>query len=409
MKIRQYNKETDYEYIKRIWKEIGWYSCTDEKEGFNNYLEAKDVLVAEINDEVEAMVATGPGEIRYQDQDLELNVIRGVTISRVARKQGLAKKMTAKAIADSALKGAKISALDMFEQGFYNKLGYGNGSYENIFGFNPAHLKVKTHHRPPKRISKEDWEQIYNARMKMMRKHGGCIMTHPLETKSPVFWADKYFTLGYHNDQGELTHFMRCRVDNASHGPYAVDWLVYQNKEQFLELLSLLKSLGDQVNLIYMREPSWIQLQDLLDKPFVNRRVTKDSNYEWVQNMSNYWQMRILNLEGCLAKTHLLEEVKFNLTLADPIEDILPEDAEWKGIGGQYIVTLGPTSKAEPGQGDNLPILKATIGAFTRMWLGVRPATGISVTDQLDGPDSLLEDLDRVFRILPQPKNDWIF
>ncbi len=42
------------------------------------------------------------------------------------------------------------------------------------------------------------------------------------------------------------------------------------------------------------------------------------------------------------------------------------------------------------------------------MWLGVRPATGLAVTDNLAGPHELLERLDAVLR-LPDPKPDWDF
>jgi len=40
--------------------------------------------------------------------------------------------------------------------------------------------------------------------------------------------------------------------------------------------------------------------------------------------------------------------------------------------------------------------------------LGVKPATGLAVTDQLKAPVSLLEKLNLAFR-LPDPKPDWDF
>jgi len=38
----------------------------------------------------------------------------------------------------------------------------------------------------------------------------------------------------------------------------------------------------------------------------------------------------------------------------------------------------------------------------------VRPATGLAVTDELEGPQELLEELAWVLR-LPDPKPDWDF
>ena len=72
------------------------------------------------------------------------------------------------------------------------------------------------------------------------------------------------------------------------------------------------------------------------------------------------------------------------------------------------MVALGPESSAEPGTDGTLPTLTASVGAFTRMWLGVLPATGLAVTDELEGPQELLEELDWALR-LPQPRYDWGF
>ncbi len=71
-------------------------------------------------------------------------------------------------------------------------------------------------------------------------------------------------------------------------------------------------------------------------------------------------------------------------------------------------MTLGSSSGAEPARDNTLPTLTATVNAFTRLWLGVRPATGLAITDDLDGPAELLAQLDEVLR-LPAPHPDWDF
>ncbi len=50
----------------------------------------------------------------------------------------------------------------------------------------------------------------------------------------------------------------------------------------------------------------------------------------------------------------------------------------------------------------------APVNAFSRMWLGVRPATALNFTDDLSGPPELLEALDSLLR-LPDPQPDWDF
>jgi hypothetical protein len=102
------------------------------------------------------------------------------------------------------------------------------------------------------------------------------------------------------------------------------------------------------------------------------------------------------------------DPVRFNLSLHDPIEQFLDDDTPWRGVGGDYVLTFGPASSAERGTSEALPTLTASAGAFTRMWLGVRPASGLAVTDDLSGGQELLEELDRMLR-LPEPKPDWDF
>jgi hypothetical protein len=212
------------------------------------------------------------------------------------------------------------------------------------------------------------------------------------------------------DDSGKkLTHHFWCDVKNVGSGPYHIQWMVYQNMDQFLELMALLKNLGDQVRLVKMREPQGVQLQDFLHQPFREFTVTEKSKYESNMHAYAYWQMRICDLQGCLEKTHLPgDEIRFNLKLNDPIVKFLDKKSKWRGISGNYVITLGPSSHAKKGNSSSLPTLHASVGAFTRMWLGFRPASGLAMTDELSGPQDLLEKLDWALR-LPDPKPDWDF
>jgi len=407
--FRKYNHEKDKDAVHRIWRETGWISEGDE-EKMDIFLKVSNALVADMDGQPECLVLTVPGTIQYLDEKLDLSVVTSVTTSRVARKQGLAGKLTAKAIADDAESGSDVSALGMFEQGFYNRLGYGTGNYENWINFDPSDLIIDVDPEPPKRITKDDWKKVYEARINRMKRHGRCSLLKPKGTKGEMeFWKND-FGLGYHDESGEkITHHMWLGVENVEKGPYSVKWMTYQNYEQFLELMALLRNLGDQVNLVRMREPGGIQMQDILKKPLNKRRITKDSKFENKMSAVAYWQMRILNLENCLRNTNLpFGKIKFNLKLDDPIESKLPSDSKWKGVSGEYTVTLGEESKAEKGFTTGLPKLKASVGAFTRMWLGVRSPTALSVTDYLYGPNKLLMCLDDLLR-LPKPHPDWDF
>ena len=78
------------------------------------------------------------------------------------------------------------------------------------------------------------------------------------------------------------------------------DQLVYlADPEQFMELMGLICSLGDQVKVVKMDEPPGIQLQDLVRQPIKARTVSRDSKFQLGMHALSYFQYRILDLSGC--------------------------------------------------------------------------------------------------------------
>ena len=406
--FRDYDPIKDKEAALRIWREVGWFEEGKDKlaEVLVRFISCGRALVAEIDGAAECLVNTAPAEMRYLDQDLSFAAVLGVTTSRVARKQGLASRLAALSVAQEAAEGAQLAGLGIFEQGFYNQLGFGSGGYEHWFAFDPARLRINVKARVPRRIIADDWAAVHAARLARLRGHGSLNVFPPVITEGEMAWVDNGFGLGYSGSNGELTHLLWCKAKGQS-GPYTVQWMTFQTRDQFLELMALLRNLGDQIRLVWVQEPPGVQLQDLIEQPFKQRQVSRRSEYESTVRASAYWQVRICDLEGCLERMYLPgDAVRFNLALTDPIERFLGDDAPWRGLTGDYVVTLGPSSGIEPGTGTSLPTLTASVGAFTRMWLGVRPATGLTMTDDLVGPLELLEALDRTLR-LPDPKPDW--
>lgn len=406
MKIRNF-VEGDREQLFRIWQEVGWIS-EDNREMFDIFIKASRVLVGELQGEVEVMVASAAGDIKYLEEPLPLHAVAGVTTGIAGRKKGLAGALTAQSMAREAQEGKLIAALGMFEQGYYNRLGFGNGSYEREISFDPVDLQIPPSLSKPYRLFQEDYEAIHENRLRRFRHHGSCSLHSSSYTRAEMM-EKKDFGIGFRDSHGVLTHHLWISPENVAHGPYEVRWAVYEKQEQFLELLAALRDLGDQVHKISINEPSGMQLQDLLRQPFKKRRITREGNFAMGIRSLSYWQIRMLNLEGCLEKTRLnTPELNFNLQLTDPVEAFLPEDSAWKGIGGAYTITLGPECKATKGLTSSLPTLTASVGAFSRLWFGVLPCSGLALTDELQGSPQLLAELDRVFR-LPRPSLDWDF
>ena len=157
VQIRDLDIEKDFDSFFQVWKEVGWIEGKDnDREAIKYFQEGSHSYVADIDGKVEAYVNSTPGKYQYLDEELELQAITAVMVSRIARKKGIASKITAKAIADQAVKGTHVSCLGMFEQGFYNKLGFGTGSYENVFQIDPGHLQIDKKPATPKRISIEN-------------------------------------------------------------------------------------------------------------------------------------------------------------------------------------------------------------------------------------------------------------
>ena len=409
MEYRRYDPQKDEPAIRRLWREIGWLR-RGEAEAMDLLVGCGRALVTDINGEAECLVTTTPGTLRYLKEELPFSCVATVATSRIARQRRLAKGLTALAVAADVADGALVSGLGMFDQGFYDQLGFGTGGYEHQIAFDPLQLKVRVKARVPSRITPDDWASVHAARLKRLLSHGSCTLTLPEVTRAEMLQHENGFGLGYYDGpHGELSHHLWCWAKDVDHGPYNVKWMTFQTREQFLELMVLIKSLGDQVRLVTMREPPGIQLQDLLERPFRQLQVSEGSRYESHMRATAYWQMRICDLGGCLAGTHLRgSSVRFNLRLTDPIHRFLGPTAPWRGLSGDYVVTLGPSSGAEPGRDASLPTLAASVGAFTRLWLGVRPASGLAMTDELSGPEELLKKLDWVL-CLPNPKPDFDF
>jgi len=414
MNFRNYDSTRDFEAVRRIWHEVGWNAIDREpdKKGLTAFLDpaCSDAYVAEVHEAAECSVVMTDGTYRYLDETLPFAGVMGVTTSHVARKQGLAGRLTAHAIAQSVSKGAVMAGLGMFEQGFYNKLGFGSGSFEHLIQFDPAQLTVPNAPRPPRRLTVDDAAIMHACRLQRMPVHGAASFEPVGITQSEMLWTHGGFGLGYFDgSNGELSHYMWLSSEKLEYGPYTVDWMTYQTHDQLRELLGVLKGLGDQVPTIRMLQPSGIRLQDVLTEPIKERRVRRRSEFESGCAAMAYWQMRICDVAACLAATHInCDPVRFNLTLTDPITERLPEDAPWRGCSGDYTVTLGRDSSADSGHDSALPNMRASVNAFTRMWIGVDTATAIAFSDDLTAPPELLVELDRSLR-LPSPHPDWEF
>lgn len=291
-----------------------------------------------------------------------------------------------------------MAALSMFDQGFYDRLGFGTGGYLLRHRVDPASLNVPVEYRPPVRLTAEDADEMYALLRRRLRTHGAVTLTAD-SLRFGLEATENLFSLGLRDVAGRLSGFV-AGSGRGENGPYKAVWLAYENTRVLLELLRVLAELGDQVLTIELDEPPEIQLQDLVRTPMRLRDQTSGSAQPVTTVANAHHQWRLLDVPGAVGRRRLGgTAAEMNLTVTDPVEGL---------TAGDYHLRLGELCEARRGHLPGLPLLEAGIGAFSRMWLGVRPASSLTLTDDLRAPVELIEQLDRVLRI-PQPVPAWEF
>lgn len=410
--VRAYDPERDADAVHRIWCEIGWISADSDRERemlLDHFYRSGRAIVAELDGQAELAVTTADGTLRHGATDLSMSAVTSVTASHLARQGGLASSMTARAVATDAAAGLQTASLGIFDQGFYDRLGFGTGSYLRRYRFDPATLRVPRGSRRPVRLNRDDAEEVHANRLATERRHGAVTITSAEFSAAEMGWEDNAFGLGFRDSSGALTHHVWFSADEMEEGPYNVEWLAYRSADDLRELFSLMRSLGDQVQRVSVPEPPGLLVQHLLDRPFRSASYTSDKQALGGRGRA-WWQCRMLDVEAGVAAARFVGDgVGFVLELDDPIATHLPAELPWRGVGGRYVVDLGASSSAQRSDGrTDLPVLRCSVGTFTRLWLGVAPATRLPLTDELDAPDSLLEQLDDVIRV-PEPLPNFPF
>ena len=413
----------DRDAIHRTWLDAAWLDEGDEDddEQFARFHDAASWVVGELDDgRTEASASWLPGEVRHVDTDLPFAGVTSVNVGRVARGQGLASGVTALVTARAADAGAAVAGLGIFDQGFYDKVGYGTLAPWVIQRFDPAQLQAPWGHRPPLRLTaKDDGERIHRAIERRRRVHGAVTFSSVDRTVVELGWTSKGVGLGYADDDGELTHLLWMSA-KGEHGPYRVSLPVFRTGAQLRELLSLLKSLSGQVRLAIVDQPADLSIQELLRNPHRTRPREDGTGAGDIPTKAAAWhQARILDVEACVGVVRATREVTFVAEVDDPLTAVLEraggavdEQPTWRGIGGRWAITLGAASsgaeRLDEGGGADLPVLRTTVNELTRLWFGVRPPTQLAMVGDVEAPDDLLEALDDALR-LPVPHFDMDF
>ena len=248
VEILDYDHDRDFQAASRIMYEVGWLEDEDDAKAFEAEARASRGWILPIDGQAECVVFTVPGSMRHGATDLGMTAVTGVVTSRIARRLGAASKLTAHALAAGREAGGDVAALNMFDQGYYDRLGFGTGAYSNTIKFDPATLRVDRPVRPPRRLAAQDWEDIHQAMRARLRDHGSIVIDSGggLRAELSSYDAARTIGLGYYDaPDGTLSHFFLGET-SGENGPYTIRWYAYQSTEQLMELLALMRSLGDR-------------------------------------------------------------------------------------------------------------------------------------------------------------------
>ncbi len=408
--------DRDIESVLRTWSETGWWDNEDDqKERISEYFKANDgrTVVGLIDGSAECAVHRALGTVRYDQSLLSLGCVTAVTTSRIARRRRLASRLTARTVAHLADEGCVVAMLGMFDQGFYDRFGFGTGPYENHAWIYPGALAIPADYRAPERLELDvDSEELHTAMTSRLDAHGGVVIGGERLTAAGMRVDGDIAIYGYRTD-GHISHFMAI-VTTGEHGPDRITQWAYQTREQCLELLRLIQEWGDQVDVLRLTEPVWLQLQDFIVDPGAQFRRTRGSQTGALRIEADaWWQARIVDLPACIRAIHAVDDsfsvvVKVN----DPVEAHLVDsgyDGDWNGVGGTWSLSFGATHTVERVTGDEPIDLETTVNSLTRWWLGVLPASTLLAMGEFACTAETAERMDSLTGHLPTPQPGWDF
>ena len=409
--VRQYDADRDADAVDRIHREVGWLGSSLSKpraDARERFIRDSTAFVADIDGVAECYAASMPGSMLYRGRPIAFSGITSVLTSRIARQRGLAGSTTAALLRDAALDGATVMGLGMFDQGYYERHGFGTGACDHYAMFDPSLLNVPYCRRTPVRLTADDSQEMHAARLRRLRAHGAVSLDSPATTEFMARRSDGDFGLGFRDGVGgELTHHLWINPDRAGTGPYKVLWMAYDTYEQFIELLGLLRNLGDQVYLVRVVEPGGLQLQDFLDRPFRRHAEAKGGAYETYSTAVANFQFRVLDVGRAVDAVASAHSDDVSIRIDDPAARY--ELDGWNGVGGVYRCSFGATSRAKPiDPAEEAVDITMSVGDFTRVWLGVLPASTLYGLGRVTGDRDAASALDSVF-IGSLPHTDWMF
>jgi len=401
----------DIEGMLPLWRDAGWDQDGENAEGeARRHLTDATSYVAVDSAGICSAAVAMEGTFQCLDTALPLSAVTAVLTASYARKKGHAARLLARLLAAERERGAVVAALGVFDQGYYNRTGFGNAARDNVIVINPAALRTPAAARdalndPDVRIvplSLRDSDALYAADLRRYKHHGSCTITKAGYIAGALERiGKKMLGLGIMYKGALVAHFVAQRV---SEDKLDILWLIADTLPHYIQLFELIHRLSDQLEQVKMIVPPDIEIYDLIHRPLQSGVIFHGHSFDDLY----FWQLRILDLPRAIASISLprAHPVRFALTIHDPIARYLA--TEWQGLAGEYTVTLGEHSECRIGAEHALPRLEATINAFSRFWVGAASLRALSISDHFRADARLIDELTRAY-VPPPPIRDCDF
>lgn len=462
MEFRVVNAKPDLEQLKLLWKDAAWDAELEDYEAaLRHLIPHTHSLVADDDRGIAAVVASMGGEFQFLESSLPMSVVLSVLSAAHARRQGHSAELLTILLQQEQTRGAVVAVLGAFDQGYYDKLGFGTGGYDPVMVMNPAALRIPSHARRAldhpsvriRRITNADSEALFASWVRHKRYHGACTAKNVGFVSAMMHgMAGQGFGLAICEGSGTnehiAAHFFGKRLGE---GKLDILWACADTPARYLQLLEVIHRLSDQLEQVKLTPPPYIALHDLLARPLRDGIVHTGHPFD----DALLWQLRILDIPRAIHAVRLpiAETVHFTLRITDPVEKYAP--ADWTGCAGDYAVQLGEESRCVPlkSQGESWgnaqqgewgetregawsesrgntqggargntqdnaqdnaqeaqgeAVLDASIGAFSRFWSGALRPSALSHSDHFHASEELIAQLERVYSV-PTPFRMWEF
>ncbi len=328
----------------------------------------KDVLVAEVNNEIVVALSAIPYTVWLGGVSLPMLGIAGVANRLESRRRGYAFRLCCEAIKRGREQGYLVSILYPFRFDFYQKLGWGAIGELIEYRFHPSSLPSYEARKHVRRFQESDLDGLAQCYQRFVEKNN-CLAESSIEVwQNKLKGVQKRETiLMVYETDGKITGYILFEFKpngEMLNQEVIVHELIYDDSVSYQGLLGFLSSISDQISVVRY----WAQVDEGFhyilkdprdaDQPILAGLVSKTGSYGFS------YMFRVLDLEKAL-------EARPNYNNVSGTAVLLVKDEQIAENSGLFQITL-LNGKMEVKRVDSLQTacISLSIDVFSQLYAG---------------------------------------